>query len=166
MGERWRQGRINPGRVIFVDRGPDYDGEPIGMMDTSELAAEVVQAVNNWRVIAEGHVVFADDLSEAALGERYTEPTPSAQFDAHGRLRWAPPTRFDPDDRNTWPEDGQRVLVSGNGWWGCTFLSDAVGNDYRRVPCWRHDGSDSDAWFDAEAGDLWLPLPPTPQEGS
>lgn len=63
MAERWRTGR-KVGRTIYAHKDGDYEGRLIGMMDTPDLAAEVVRAVNNMRVIAEAQTRFADDLSE------------------------------------------------------------------------------------------------------
>jgi hypothetical protein len=46
--ERWRVGR-KVGRTVYIQTGtdPGDDDELVGMMDTSELAALVVEAVND-----------------------------------------------------------------------------------------------------------------------
>lgn len=67
------------------------------------------------------------------------------------------PTRFDTINRDTWPEDRQRVLVLGRwgGWVINEFYAAAPGMD--GCPGWRPDGADG--WFGAEHGEMWLPLP-------
>lgn len=45
---RWRTGRT-VGRTIYRQTGPSDDDELIGVMDTVELAREVVEAVNRQR---------------------------------------------------------------------------------------------------------------------
>jgi hypothetical protein len=50
--EVWRAGR-SVGRTIYIHQGDDEEGRLVGLMDTPELAATVIEAVNAWHAQAD-----------------------------------------------------------------------------------------------------------------
>lgn len=119
----WRTGR-RVGRTIYEQRGPEpSDADPlIGVMDTPELAARVVEAVNGAadiidspetgypsRVIEGRHVPCTHDGRVAGAPQRWIGPYEDA-WQALDETRRAVAEAIG-EDPETWPDHGNAPLA-------------------------------------------------------